>query len=116
MILGGGRRSPTPLRPPRRLVLWTPTVQQTGNATGSRTRGSYNNWHQETDSTASKQEGGSLIVLGNQAGDSGDFIPGFHEGDIVGEVASGRLSITLDIIRSVRRTLATCVVNDPCVP
>ena len=34
---------------------------------------------------------------------------GFLEGDIVGEVATGRLSMILDIVRSVKRTLATCV-------
>ncbi|EJK77585.1 hypothetical protein THAOC_00573 [Thalassiosira oceanica] len=35
---------------------------------------------------------------------------GFLEGDNVGKVAMGRLSMILDIVRSVTRTLATCLV------
>jgi len=39
----------------------------------------------------------------------GDLFLGFLEGDIVGEVATGRLSMILDIVRGVKRTLATCL-------
>ncbi|EJK74413.1 hypothetical protein THAOC_03910, partial [Thalassiosira oceanica] len=56
--------------------------------TGSKTTGTYNNWNQ------------------------GDLFLGFlvkGEGDIVGEVATGRLSMILDIVRGVKRTLATCL-------
>ncbi|EJK59757.1 hypothetical protein THAOC_19982, partial [Thalassiosira oceanica] len=39
----------------------------------------------------------------------GNLFLGFLKGDNVGKVATGRLSMILDIVRSVTRTLATCL-------
>ncbi|EJK72216.1 hypothetical protein THAOC_06265 [Thalassiosira oceanica] len=67
--------------------------------TGSTTTGTYNIWCLEL------HFAGGGTALRNQ----GDLFLGFLEGDIVGEVATGRLSMILDIVRGVKRTLATCL-------
>ncbi|EJK61179.1 hypothetical protein THAOC_18375 [Thalassiosira oceanica] len=55
---------------------------------------------------------GGGTALRNQ----GDLFLGFLEGDIVGEVAMGRLSMILDIVRGVKRTLAACLAPHLGVP
>ncbi|EJK51195.1 hypothetical protein THAOC_29654 [Thalassiosira oceanica] len=55
---------------------------------------------------------GGGTALRNQ----GDLFLGFLEGDIVGEVATGRLSMILDIVRGVKRTLAACLAPHLGVP
>ena len=67
--------------------------------TGSKTTGTYNIWCLEL------HFAGGGTALRNQ----GDLFLGFLEGDIVGEVATGRLSMILDIVCGVKRTLATCL-------
>ncbi|EJK61348.1 hypothetical protein THAOC_18179, partial [Thalassiosira oceanica] len=67
--------------------------------TGSKTTGTYNYWCLEL------HFAGGGTALRNQ----GDLFLGFLEGDIVGEVATGRLSMILDIVSGVKRTLATCL-------
>ncbi|EJK50486.1 hypothetical protein THAOC_30515, partial [Thalassiosira oceanica] len=67
--------------------------------TGSTTTGTYDIWCLEL------HFAGGGTALRNQ----GDLFLGFLEGDIVGEVATGRLSMILDIVRGVKRTLATCL-------
>ena len=66
------------------------------DTTGSKTTGRYNSWRLELYITG----GGTALEK------PGNLFPGFIEGDNVGKVATGRLSMILDIVRSVTRTLA----------
>ncbi|EJK66455.1 hypothetical protein THAOC_12630, partial [Thalassiosira oceanica] len=69
------------------------------DTTGSKTTGTYNNWCLELHFAG----GGTAL------GKPGNLFLGFLKGDNVDKVATGRLSMILDIVRSVKRTLATCV-------
>ena len=68
--------------------------------TGSTTTGTSNTWRLELHIA-----GGGTALL-----NPGNLFLDFIKGDNVGKVATGRLSMILDIVRSVKRTLATCLV------
>ncbi|EJK49158.1 hypothetical protein THAOC_31995 [Thalassiosira oceanica] len=69
------------------------------DTTGSKTTGTYNIWCLELHFAG----GGTAL------GRPGNLFLGFLRGDNVDKVATGRLSMIMDIVRSVKRTLATCV-------
>ncbi|EJK65999.1 hypothetical protein THAOC_13098 [Thalassiosira oceanica] len=82
------------IAPPAASSLFYDTiVRYIQDNTGSKTTGTYNNWCLEL------HFAGGGTALRNQ----GDLFLGFLEGDIVGEVATGRLSMILDIGSSRRQ-------------
>ena len=140
---GGGDGASTLLPPPSRSFLWTPNILRSGrvhpttssynsacgqagafgpisgrpynpfnvrddgageDATGSGITGSNNNWRRGINTA-----GGGTFPW-----NPGDLFLGFRNGNIAGEVASGRLSMILDIVRGVKGTLAICkpVIHD----